>query len=70
MVYLHVSSVTNAMKGQKLLERNRIVSRISRSSNTANSGGCGYRLEIRAAGDVPRAQSLLRGAGIRVTAVE
>ena len=59
-----VSSVTNAMRGKALLERNGIRAEVSRMIDKDGSNGCGYRLIVR--GNAERAESLLRGAGIRL----
>lgn len=63
-VYFNVSSVTNAMRGKNLLEKNGIHGYINRTVDAEGNNGCGYSLLVR--GDAGRAESLLRAAGIRI----
>lgn len=63
-MYFNVSSVTNAMRGKKLLEQNGIHGYINRTVDEEGSNGCGYSLLV--SGDVERAEKLLTGAGIRI----
>lgn len=43
---LYVSSITYAMRGQKLLSSNGIKSRIKRNINKTKPSGCGYVLSV------------------------
>lgn len=63
-MYFNVSSVTNAMRGKKLLEKNGIHGYIHRTVDEEGNNGCGYSLLV--SGDVARAEKLLIGAGIRI----
>ncbi len=63
-VVFNVSSVTNAMRGKSLLERNGIRAYVGRSIDASGSNGCGYRITV--AGDAERAERLLTSAGIRI----
>lgn len=60
---IYVSSVTNAMRGKRLLENQGYTVHIQRSSHVTEDAGCGYSLLVRG-GD--RAAQLLQRAGIRV----
>lgn len=64
---LVVRSVTDAMRGQKLLERHGITAVAER--NTAQRGGqsCGYALRVT--GNANDAVGILAGAGISVTEI-
>lgn len=64
---LVVRSVTNAMRGQKILEQNGIDSYVKRSDPSAREG-CGYALSVD--GDVNRALALLENAGIQIGAIQ
>ncbi len=66
-VYINVSSITNAMRGRELLERNGIHGYINRTVDEEGNNGCGYSILVR--GDAERAQSLLTAAGIRIRGV-
>ncbi len=66
-VYINVSSVTNAMRGKNLLERNGIRGDIHRAVDEQGNNGCGYRIRVR--GDAQQAIDLLKAAGIRVLGV-
>ena len=63
-VYFNVSSVTNAMRGKNLLEKNGIHGYINRTVDEEGNNGCGYSILVT--GDVARAESLLTAAGIRI----
>lgn len=63
-MYFNVSSVTNAMRGKKLLEKYGIHGYINRTVDEEGSNGCGYSLLV--SGDVALAEKLLTGAGIRI----
>lgn len=62
--YIHVGSITNAMRGKKTLESNGIRAYIHRSSNPAQGDGCGYSLLVVDADS--RVTRLLKDAGVRV----
>ena len=65
---IYVSSVTNAMRGKKVLEREGLTVHMQRSSNAEKTDGCGYRLLVR--GEAGRAAALLKKAGIRILRTE
>lgn len=58
-----VGSVTNAMRGKELLQKNGISVFLGRADSNRREG-CGYTLTVT--GDVSRAAGLLAAAGIRV----
>ena len=62
--YIHVGSITNAMRGKKLLEAEGMRAYMHRASQPGKEDGCGYRLLVT--GDVERASQLLRSRGVRV----
>ena len=59
-----LSSVTYAVKGQKLLSQYGITSSLTRAGNVRAVKGCGYGLRIY--GDMRKAASLLKGEGIKI----
>lgn len=63
-----VSSVTNAMRGQKLLERNGIRAYVHRKTNPDGQNGCGYSLWVSAQNpaQLEAAERLLQASGIRI----
>ena len=63
MIY-DVSSITNAMRGKSMLERNGIHAMVSRTIDKNGNNGCGYSIIIL--GDFERAERLLASAGIRI----
>lgn len=65
--YIHVGSITNAMRGRRLLEEQGIRAYLHRSTRPAENDGCGYRLLVTEA--PARAEGILRKAGVRVTRV-
>lgn len=65
--YIHVGSITNAMRGKKLLEAEGIRAYMHRTSQPGEEDGCGYRLLVT--GDVSRAEGILRRRGVRVIRV-
>ncbi len=65
--YIHVGSITNAMRGKNLLEAEGIRAFMHRTSQPGNEDGCGYRLLVT--GDVIRAEKILRNRGVRVIRV-
>lgn len=62
--YIHVGSITNAMRGRSLLEKQGIRAYLQRSSHPSEGDGCGYRLLVT--GQAERAVHLLRENGVRV----
>ena len=58
-----VGSVTNAMRGRELLQKQGIAAFLGRADAKTREG-CGYTLTVT--GDVDRAAALLAAAGIRV----
>lgn len=65
--YIHVGSITNAMRGKKLLEAKGIQSYVHRASNPPDGDGCGYSLLIT--GDEQQATRVLRAGGVRIVRV-
>ena len=63
-VRLTLSSVTYAMKAQKLLERNGLHTSVQKAPLSPGSKGCGYALTVRM-GEERAAKNLLARAGIR-----
>jgi hypothetical protein len=62
-----MSSVTSALRAQKLLEQRGIRSYIRKIANHPKLGGCGYGLELL--GDLNAALCLLQAAGIRILGI-
>ena len=62
-VYFNVSSITNAMRGKNLLERNGIHGYINRTVDEEGNNGCGYSITTDQG---ERAEPLLTAAGIRI----
>lgn len=62
--YIHVGSITNAMRGKKVLEKHGIRAYIHRASNPSDGDGCGYSLLVVDAD--ARAVHRLKEAGVRV----
>ncbi len=65
---VYISSVTNAMRGKTLLERQGYTVHMQRSSRAEETDGCGYSLLVR--GEVQPITALLNKAGIRVLRTE
>lgn len=65
--YIHVGSVTNAMRGKRLLEEQGIRTYLHRSSHPTDGDGCGYSLLVT--DSVERAERILRQRGVRVIRV-
>ena len=61
---IRLSSVTYAIRAQKLLERQRIKSYIRKLSRSSQTEGCGHGLEVY--GDLSAVLGILAAAGIRV----
>ena len=62
--YIHVGSVTNAMRGKRLLEEHGMRAYLHRASQPMDSDGCGYSLLVT--DGVKQAEQLLRQKGVRV----
>lgn len=62
--YIHVGSITNAMRGKALLEAQGEVAYLHRDTRPVEGDGCGYRLLVM--GDIRRAERILRERGVRV----
>lgn len=62
--YIHVGSVTNAMRGKQLLEEQGIRAYLHRALQPSAGDGCGYSLLVT--GDVKHAEQVLRQRGVRV----
>lgn len=65
--YIHVGSITNAMRGRRVLEAQGIRAYLQRTTHPSENDGCGYRLLITT--DPQQAVSLLKNSGVRVTRV-
>lgn len=65
--YIHVGSVTNAMRGKRLLEEQGIRSYLHRASRPSDGDGCGYSLLVTEGEQ--RALQVLRQSGVRVIRV-
>lgn len=65
--YIHVGSITNAMRGKRLLEARGIRAYVHRASNPPDGDGCGYSLLVTE--NVGQAESILRKSGVRVVRV-
>lgn len=65
--YIHVGSITNAMRGKKLLEAKGVRSFVHRASNSLDGDGCGYSLLVTT--DEQEATKILRAGGVRVVRV-
>lgn len=62
---IRLSSVTYAIRAQKLLEQNGIRSVIKKLARSLQVTGCGYGLEINAP-DTGAATTILNTAGVRI----
>ncbi len=65
--HIHVGSITNAMRGKQMLERQGIRTYIHRSSQPTDGDGCGYSLLVTT--DVGQAERILRSGGVRVVRI-
>lgn len=66
-VMFQVSSVTAAMRGKKILERNGIKAYMSRTIRDDGKNGCGYSLTVYDEAD--KAERLLRSSDIRIRGI-
>ncbi len=64
---IHVGSITNAMRGKSLLEKNGIQAYVHRASNPPDGDGCGYSLLV--IGNLSQAQQVLKCNGVRVVRI-
>ena len=62
--YIHVGSVTNAMRGKHPLEEQGIRSFLHRTSHPSDGDGCGYSLLVT--GSVDMATQILQKRGVRI----
>ena len=62
--YIHVGSITNAMRGRQLLDAKGMRSYLQRTTRGSDRDGCGYRLLVTE--DVQRARQILQEGGVRV----
>ena len=65
--YIHVGSITNAMRGKALLESQGLKAHLQRNAHPDEGDGCGSRLLV--VGDVARAERILRDKGVRIIRV-
>ena len=65
---VYISSVTNAMRGKTLLERQGYTVHMRRSSSIQENDGCGYSLLVR--GEAKDVTAMLSKAGIRILRTE
>ena len=65
--YIHIGSITNAMRGRQLLEEQGIRAYLHRASHPADGDGCGYSLLVTRDND--KAIRLLRNKGVRIIRV-
>ena len=62
--YIFVGSITNAMRGKQLLERQGIRAYLHRSTTNSSIDGCGYSLLVTE--NVVRVEQILKNSGVRV----
>ncbi|MBE6778380.1 MAG: DUF3343 domain-containing protein [Ruminococcaceae bacterium] len=65
--YIHVGSITNAMRGKSLLEQQGIRAYVHRTTNPPQGDGCGYSLLVT--GNLGQAKETLVRAGVRVVRI-
>ena len=65
--YIHVGSVTNAMRGKQLLAEQGIRSYLHRASHPAEEDGCGYSLLVT--DQLSKAEQILKSRGVRVSRI-
>ncbi len=58
------TSITYAIKAQRLLAANRIHTSLSRSKAVTAVRGCGYGLRLANAEDLEKAKTILAGNGV------
>ena len=62
--YIHVGSITNAMRGKRLLEAQGMRPYLHRATNAARGDGCGYSLLVT--DRLEQAKEVLQKGGVRV----
>ena len=68
-IYLQISSVTHAYRGQRILAQNGIPSNVQRDSRFSSNRGCGYQIRVKHQN--PTAiRDLLLQSGIRVLGIK
>ncbi len=65
--YIHVGSITNAMRGKQLLEKQGVRAYLHRSVAGQVQEGCGYSLLVSS--DLRQAREILHSGGVRVLRV-
>lgn len=65
--YIHVGSITNAMRGKHLLEEQGIRTYLHRASHPVDGDGCGYSLLVTE--EIKKAEQILRQRGVRIIRV-
>lgn len=65
--YIHVGSITNAMRGKRVLEAVGVRAYLHRANQVHEEGGCGYRLLVSA--DPQKVVGVLKEKGVRVIRV-
>lgn len=65
--YIHVGSITNAMRGKRVLEAVGVRAYLHRANHMEENDGCGYRLLVSA--DPQKVVGVLKEKGIRVIRV-
>lgn len=68
-VSINVGTVTAAQRGQAVLKKERIFSKIQKTQKNMAIGGCGWTLTV-AQSDETKAVRLLEANGISIRAVE
>lgn len=62
--YIHVGSITNAMRGKRLLEEQGVRAYVHRNPRPSEADGCGYSLLV--IGEENTAAHILQNRGVRV----
>ena len=62
--YIHIGSVTNAMRGKRLLEEQGIRAYLHRAVRPDDADGCGYSLLVQ--NEAEKAKQILSRRGVRV----
>lgn len=65
--YIHVGSITNAMRGRRILESQGIRAYLQRSNTPKDTDGCGYRLLVTV--EPQHLTKILQDHGVRVIRV-
>lgn len=64
---IRLTSVTYAIRAQKLLERQGIKSYIKKIAKNLGNQGCGYAVEVH--GNLDRAIEIIGSSGIQITEI-